>query len=158
MDTIRLLFVVAAHKNWKVYQLDIKSAFLNGILQEEIYVEYPASFVIQGKEDKVYLLKKALYGLKQAPRAWYGRIDVYLISSGFQKILSEATLYVKKINNDVLVISLYVDDLIVTGSNIQQVEEFKQKMMQVFEMTDLGLMSFLLGMEIKQSKEEIFIC
>jgi len=71
MDTIRLLFVVAAHKNWKVYQLDIKSAFLNGILQEEIYVEYPASFVIQGKEDKVYLLKKALYRLKQAPRAWY---------------------------------------------------------------------------------------
>jgi hypothetical protein len=158
MDTIRLLFVVAAHKNWKVYQLDIKSAFLNGILQEEIYVEYPASFVIQGKEDKVYLLKKALYRLKQAPRDWYGKIDDYLISSGFQKSLSEATLYVKKINNDVLIISLYVDDLIVTGSNIQQVEEFKQKMMQVFEMTDLGLMSFFLGMEIKQSKEEIFIC
>jgi hypothetical protein len=81
-----------------------------------------------------------------------------LISSGFQKSLFEATLYVKKINNDVLVISLYVDDLIVTGSNIQQVEEFKQKMMQVFEMTDLGLISFFLGMEIKQSKEEIFIC
>jgi hypothetical protein len=73
--------------------------------------------VIQGKEDKVYLLKKALYRLKQAPRAWYGRIDDYLISSSFQKILSEATLYVKKINNDVLVISLYVDDLLVTGGN-----------------------------------------
>jgi hypothetical protein len=158
MDTIRLLFVVAAHKNRKVYQLDVKSAFLNGILQEEIYVEYPAAFVIQGKEDKVYLLKKALYGLKQAPRAWYGRIDVYLISSGFQKILSEATLYVKKINNDVLIISLYVDDLLVIGSNTQQVEKFKKKMMQVFEMTDLGLMSFFLGMEIKQSKEEIFFC
>ena len=111
--------------------------------------------MIQGKEDKVYLLKKALYRLKQAPRDWYGKIDDYLISSGFQKSLSEATLYVKKINNDVLIISLYVDDLIVTGSNIQQVEEFKQKMMQVFEMTDLGLMSFFLGMEIKQSKEEI---
>jgi len=158
MDTIRLLFVVAAHKNWKVYQLDVKSTFLNGILQEEIYVEYPASFVIQGKEDKVYLLKKVLYRLKQAPRAWYGRIDDYLISSGFQKSLSEAILYVKKINDDVLVISLYVDDLIVTGSNIQQVEEFKQKMMQFFEMTDLGLISFFLGMEIKQSKEEKFIC
>jgi len=80
--------------------------------------------------------------LKQAPRAGYGRIDVYLISSGFQEILSEATLYVKKINNDVLVISLYVDDLLVTESNTQQVEKFKQKMMQVFKMTDLGLMSF----------------
>ena len=155
MDTIRLLFVVAAHKNRKVYQLDVKSAFLNGILQEEIYVEYPAVFVIQGNEDKVYLLKKTLYGLKQAPRAWYGRIDDYLISSSFQKSLSKVTLYVKKINNDVLIISLYVDDLLVTGSNTQQVEEFKQKMIQIFEMTDLGLMSFFLGMEIKQSKEEI---
>jgi hypothetical protein len=69
MDTIRLLLVVAAHRNWKVFQLDVKSAFLNGVLQEEIYVEQPAGFVVQGKADKVYLLKKALYGLKQAPRA-----------------------------------------------------------------------------------------
>jgi hypothetical protein len=68
MDTIRFLFVVATHKNWKVFQLDVKSAFLNGILQEEIYVKQPAGFEIQGKEDKVYLLKKALYELKQAPR------------------------------------------------------------------------------------------
>ena len=109
--------------------------------------------MIQEKEDKVYLLKKALYGLKQAPRAWYDRIDDYLTGSGFQKSLSEATLYVKKNNNDVLVISLYVDDLLVTRSNTQQVEEFKQKMMHVFEMTSLGLVSFFLGMEIKQSKE-----
>jgi hypothetical protein len=87
MDTIRFLFVVAAHRNWKVFQLDDKSAFLNGILQEEIYVEQSAGFVTQGKEDKVYLLKKALYGLQQAPRAWYGRIDDYLTGSGFQKSL-----------------------------------------------------------------------
>jgi hypothetical protein len=158
MDTIRFLFVVAVYKNWKVFQLYVKSAFLNGILQEEIYVEQPAGFVIQGKEDKVYLLKKALYGLKQAPRAWYSRIDDYLTGSGFQKSLSEATLYVKRINDDVLIISLYVDDLLVTGSNTEQVEKFKQNMIQVFEMTDLGFMSFFLGMEIIQSKEEIFIC
>ena len=132
MDTIRFLFAVAAHRNWKVFQLDVKSAFLNGILQEEIYVEQPAGFVTQGKEDKVYLLKKALYGLKQAPRAWYGRIDDYLTDSGFQKSFSEATLYVKRINDDVLIISLYVDDLLVTGSNTVQVAEFKLNMMQVF--------------------------
>jgi len=158
MDTIRLLLAVAAQKNWKVFQLDVKSAFLNGILQEEIYVEQPAGFEIQGKEDKVYLLKKALYGLKQAPRAWYGRIDDYLTGVGFQKSLSEATLYVKSINNDVIIISLYVDDLLVTGSNTEQVEHFKLNMMEVFEMTDLGLMSFFLGMEILQGKDEIFIC
>ena len=158
MDSIRFLLAVAAHRNWKVFQLDVKSAFLNGILQEEIYVEQPAGFVNQGKEDKVYLLKKALYGLKQAPRAWYGRIDDYLTGSGFQKSLSEATLYVKRFNDDVLIISLYVDDLLVTGSNTMQVAEFKLNMMQVFEMTDLGLMKFFLGMEIMQNREEIFIC
>jgi len=152
------LFAVAAHRKWKVFQLDVKSAFLNGILQEEIYVEQPTGFVTQGKEDKVCLLKKALYGLKQAPRAWYGRIDDYLIGSGFQKSLSEATLYVKRINDDILIISLYVDDLLVTGSNTVQVAEFKLNMMQVFEMTDLGLMSVFLGMEIMQNREEIFIC
>lgn len=69
LDTIRLLLAIAAQKGWKVYQLDVKSAFLNGFLQEEIYIEQPEGFVIQGHEDKVYLLKKALYGLKQAPRA-----------------------------------------------------------------------------------------
>ena len=125
MDTIRFLFVVTAYKNWKLFQLDVKSAFLNGILQEEIYVEQTFSFEIQGKEDKVYLFKKALYRLKQALRAWYGRIDDYLTGSGFQKILSEATFYVKRINNDVFIISLYVDDLLVIGSNTEQVEEFK---------------------------------
>ena len=157
MDTIRLLLAVAAHKNWKVFQMDVKSAFLNGDLQEEIYVEQPAGFVVQGEEDKVYMLKKALYGLKQAPRAWYGRIDDYLTGFGFQKSLSESTLYVKKIDDDVLIVSLYVDDLLVTGSNLQQIERFKQDMMQAFEMSDLGLMSFFLGMEIKQSRGVIFI-
>jgi hypothetical protein len=157
MDTIRLLLAVAAHKNWKVFQMDVKSAFLNGDLQEEIYVEQPAGFVVQGEEDKVYMLKKALYGLKQAPRAWYGRIDDYLTGFGFQKSLSELTLYVKKIDDDVLIVSLYVDDLLVTGSNLQQIERFKQDMMQAFEMSDLGLMSFFLGMEIKQSRGVIFI-
>jgi hypothetical protein len=75
----------------------------------------------------------------------------------FSKALFEATLYIKKTNNDNLIISLYVDDLLVTGSNAQQVENFKQKMMQAFEMTDIGLMMFFLGMEINQSKNEIFI-
>ncbi|XP_020263962.1 uncharacterized protein LOC109839911 [Asparagus officinalis] len=106
----------------------------------------------------IYLLKKALYGLKQAPRAWYSRIDVHLLSLGFVKSLSEATLYVKHKDDDILIVSLYVDDLLVTGNNIMLVEEFKQEMMQVFEMTDLGLMTYFLGMEVKQGKNEVFIC
>jgi len=88
LDTIRLLFAFAAQKNWKVYQLDVKSAFLNGFLQEEIYVEQLEGYVKEGEEDKVYLLKKAFYGLKQAPRAWYSRIDEHL-HLGFVKSFSE---------------------------------------------------------------------
>jgi hypothetical protein len=96
------------------------------------------------------LLKKALYGLKQVPKAWYSNINDYLLSFDFQKNLSEANLYVRRKNNsDILIISLYIDDLLVIGSNRQQVEEFKQKMMQAFEMTHLGLMIYFLGMEIK---------
>lgn len=158
LDTIRLILVVVAQKNWRVYQLDVKSAFLNGFLQEEIYVEQPEGFVKKGEEDKVYLLKKALYGLKQAPRAWYNRIDEHLKSLGFGKSLSDSTLYVKHNEADILIISLYVDDLLVTGSNTSLVEKFKQETMEAFEMTDLDVMTFFLGMEIKQDEHEVFIC
>lgn len=131
---------------------------MNGVLQEEIYIEQPEGFVKQGEEAKVYLLKKALYGLKQAPRAWYSRIDAYLLSLGFVKSLSEATLYVKHNDNNILIVSLYVDDLLVTGNNTRLVKEFKQEMMQVFEMLDLGLVTYFLGMEVKQGKNVVFIC
>ena len=153
LDTIRLLLAIAAQKGWKVIQLDVKSAFLNGVLQEEIYMEQPDGFVIQGEEDKVYLLQKALYGLKQALRAWYSRIDDHLMNLGFVKSLSEATLYIKLKDDDILIMSLYVDDLLITGSNELHIEEFKQEMLRVFEMTDLGLMTYFLGMEIKQSNK-----
>jgi len=157
LDTIRLVLAVAAQRGWKVFQLDVKSAFLNGVLQEEIYVEQPEGFVMQGEEDKVYLLKKALYGLKQAPRAWYSRINDHLMSISFVKSLSESTLYVKHTGDNILIVSLYVDDLLVTGDDTRLVEQFKQEMMQAFEMTDLGLMTYFLGIEIKQSDNEVFI-
>ena len=96
----------------------MKSAFLNGFLEEEIYIDQQQGFVVSGKEQMVYRLKKALYGLKQAPRAWYARIDRYLVSLGFQRSLSEPILYVK--NKGVepqLIVSLYVDDLLVIGGD-----------------------------------------
>ena len=158
LDTIRMLLALAAQKKWKIYQLDVKSAFLNGYLEEEIFVEQPEGFAIKGKEEKVYLLKKALYGLRQAPRAWYSRIDTHLLTLGFHKSLSEFTLYIKKIEEDILIVSLYVDDLLVTRSNAGFVNKFKVEMEQVFNMTDLGEMSYFLGMEVHQKQNEIFIC
>lgn len=157
LDTIRLLLAVAAQKGWKVFQLDVKSAFLNGFLKEEIFVEQPDGFVVQGQEDKVYLLKKALYGLKQAPRAWYSRIDDHLISLGFNKSLSEATLYVRSEDTNIIIVSVYVDDLLITGNNQELIDEFKSEMLKEFEMTDLGLMTYFLGLEVRQQENEIFI-
>ena len=123
----------------------VELAFLNGFLQEEIYVEQPEGFVKEGEDDKVYFLKKALYGLKQAPRSWYNKIDEHLLNLGFAKSLVEVTLYIKSEGADILIISLYVDDLFVTGSNTSLVEKLKKEMMEEFEMTNLGLMTFFLG-------------
>ena len=121
-------------------------------------MEQPKGFAIKDKEDKVYQLKKALYGLKQAPRAWYNKINAHLLSLGFKKSQSESTLYIRKINADILIISLYVDDLLVTGSNQCLMDKFKAAMEKVFEMTDLGDMYYFLGMEVHQNQHEIFIC
>ncbi|RVW28113.1 Retrovirus-related Pol polyprotein from transposon RE2 [Vitis vinifera] len=144
------LVVKVAQKDWRMYQLDVKSAFLNGYLQEEIYVEQPEGFMKEEEKDKVYLLKKALYGLKQALRSWYNRIDEHLLNLGFAKSLSESTLYVKHNGAGILIISLYMDDLLVTRNHTSLVEKFKLEMMEVFEMTDLGLMTF--SLEWKSTK------
>ncbi|KAG8497019.1 hypothetical protein CXB51_008248 [Gossypium anomalum] len=158
LDTIRLLFALAAQKQWKVHQLDVKSAFLNGFLKEEIFIEQPEGFEVSGEEHKVYRLKKALYGLKQASRAWYDRIDAYLSRLGFTKSISEPTLYVKKDEKEtLLIVSLYVDDLLVTGSKDELIEDFKKQMQDIFEMTDLVLKTYFLGMEVNQGEQGIFI-
>jgi hypothetical protein len=139
-DTIRLLLALAGQKEWKVYHLDVKSAFLNGILLEEIYIQQPEGFIVTGHEHKVYKLHKALYGLKQAPRAWYSRIDTHLIQLGFKRSENEATLYLKQDEDGLqLVISLYVDDMLVTGSNVKLLAEFKREMHEVFECLILAL-------------------
>ncbi|KAG8492349.1 hypothetical protein CXB51_009664 [Gossypium anomalum] len=145
-------------KQWKIHQLDVKSAFLNGFLKEEIYIEQPDGFKVPGEENKVYRLKKALYGLKQAPRAWYDRIDEYLSRLEFEKSLSEPTLYVKKAKDEtLLIVSVYVDDLLVTGSRTELINDFKTQMKEMFDMTDLGAMTYFLGMEVNQSNRGIFI-
>eukprot|EP00253_Pinus_taeda_P024371 PITA_24371 len=96
METIRIVLSIATQHKWKIYQMDFKSAFLNGVLKEEVYVEQPPGYEVDGQEHKVCKLKKALYGMKQAPRAWYSRIDAYLIENGFDKCDGEPTLCIKE--------------------------------------------------------------
>ncbi|KAI5336309.1 hypothetical protein L3X38_015576 [Prunus dulcis] len=155
LDTIRTLIALAAQKKWNLYQLNVKSAFLNGVLKEEVYVEQPQGFMKENKEIRVYKLNKALYGLKQAPRAWYDEIDSYFNKAGFKKSPSEATLYVKTSEGaGILIVSLYVDDIVYTGSCPKLLEEFKNDMMQHYEMTDLGPLYHFLGMVCKEDDSE----
>jgi hypothetical protein len=106
----------------------------------------------------VYKLKKSLYGLKQAPRAWYSKIEAYFSCQNFEKCSHEHTLFVKYApNRKILIVSLYVDDLIYTGNDVDMMHEFKQSMMKEFAMTDLGKMKYFLGIEVNQSEKGIFI-
>ena len=146
MDTIRMLIALAAQRSWLIYQLDVKSAFLHRELSEDLFVEQPKGYEQKGNEHKVYKLHKALYGLKQAPRAWFSRIETYFTHEGFQKCISEQTLFVKQISGGkILIVSVYVDDLIFTRDDEQMMLEFKKSMMKVFDMTGLGKMRFFLG-------------
>ncbi|KAI3474555.1 hypothetical protein Pfo_029476 [Paulownia fortunei] len=111
-------------------------------------IKQPPGFIVKRQEKKVLKLKKALYGLLQAPRAWYSKVDSDFISQGFRRSCSEPTLYIKcQSTSEILILELYVDDLIVTGSNAASISSFKQDMMSSFQMRDLGLMNYFLGME-----------
>ncbi|KAE8729726.1 hypothetical protein F3Y22_tig00003403pilonHSYRG00088 [Hibiscus syriacus] len=138
-----------SQNKWKIQQMDLKYAFLNGVLEEEVYIQQPSGSEVKGHEDKVLMLKKALYGLKQAPRACNSRIDKYFQENGFNKCPYEHALYIKIKDEDILIVCLYVDDLIFTGSNPSMFIEFKDVMMKEFEMIDMGLMEYYLGIEFK---------
>ena len=136
--------------------MDVKIAFLNVIIEEEVYIEQPRGFVIHGKESHVCRLKKALYCLKQAPRAWYGRIDGFLMKLGFTKSTADSNLYYKVVDGHTLILVLYVDDLFLTGAE-KLIKWCKQQLAFEFEMKDLGLMHYFLGLEVWQLKDEIFL-
>jgi hypothetical protein len=117
LDSVRLFIAFAAHEVWEVHHMDVKSTFLNGDLQEEVYVEQPVGFIVASKEHEVFKLKKALYGLHQAPQAWNVKLDDTLLSIGFWRTPLEYAIYVRRNGNLQLVVGVYVDDLIITDSD-----------------------------------------
>ena len=136
--------------------MNVKSAFINGFSEEEVYVEQSSRYEIMGHENKIYKLKKALYGLKQAPRVWYRRIGSYLLQNGFNRCNNEPTKYTKlNEQGEILIVCLYVDDLIIMGD--LPIDMFKSAMKQELKMTNLGLMKYFLGIEVKQNENGIFI-
>jgi hypothetical protein len=114
--SIGTIIAIGAKMVWHIHHMDVKTAFLNGFIEEEVYIEQPQGFEVSDKETHVCLLRKALYGLNQAPRAWYSRIDTYLLQMGFEKSDVDSNLYFIIRGEDTLILILYVDDLFITGA------------------------------------------
>jgi hypothetical protein len=155
MESVRLLFALAVQEGWRVHHMDAKSVFLNGNLKEEVYVHQPPGFTIPGKEGKVLCLRKALYGLRQTPRAWNGKLDSTLKGMGFRQSPHEATIYRRGNGGNTLLVGVYVDDLVITGTKNADVVAFKEEMNATFQMSDLGLLSFYLWIEVHQGDSRI---
>ncbi|KAJ9536171.1 hypothetical protein OSB04_un000651 [Centaurea solstitialis] len=157
IEAIRIFLAYAAHKNIKVFQMDVKSAFLNGVLHEEVYIEQPEGFVDPDFPDHVCILDKALYGLKQAPRAWYETLTNHLLSKGFKRGTIDTTLFLKKEGDDLLLVQIYVDDIIFGSTNPELCTKFSKIMETEFEMSMMGELNFFLGIQVKQNPDGIFI-
>jgi hypothetical protein len=153
---IKTIIALVAKMKWKLHQMDIKTTFLNGVIEEEVYIEKPQGFEVEDRKSLVCKLKKALYGLKQAPKAWYGRIDSFLTSLGFTKSKVDSNLYFKVMNDELVILLLYVDDLFLTREE-NLITDYKKRLTSEFEMKDLGLMHYFLGLEVGQSPERIFL-
>jgi hypothetical protein len=148
MKSVRLL-ALAAQEGWCVHHMNVKSVFLNDDLKEEVYVHPSPRFVIPGKEGKVLRLRKALYGLRQALRAWNAKLDSTLKGMDFGQSLHEAAIYRWGNGENALLVGVYIDDLVITGTKVAEVAAFKEEMNATFQMSDLGPLSYL-GIEVHQ--------
>ncbi|GJV69233.1 retrovirus-related pol polyprotein from transposon TNT 1-94 [Tanacetum coccineum] len=156
LESIRILLAYACALDFKLFQMDVKSAFLNGFINEEVYVAQPPGFIDFEKPDHVYKLKKALYGLKQAPKAWYDRLKAFLIKHEYKMGMVDNTLFTKKKSSNLIIVQIYVDDIIFGLTCQDMCDEFAKIMHDEFEMSMMGELNFFLGLQIKQMEDGIF--
>jgi hypothetical protein len=152
-----MLLVYAIHHGFKLYQIDVNSAFLNDPIKEEVYVEQSPSFESEGYPNHIYKFHKTLYELKQAPRAWYEWLRNFLIENSFRISKSDSTLFIRKMGKDLFVYQIYVDDIIFDFTNKSFCDGFSKIMMDRFEISMMGFLTFFLRFQIKQVKEGTFI-
>jgi hypothetical protein len=157
LEAIRILLAFFVAKGFKLYQKDVKSAFLNGVLEEEVFVRQPPGFESEKYTHRVYKLRKAMYGLNQAPRAWYGSLRWFLFETGFEMGKVDQTLFLLRQGRDILIVQVYMDDIVFGGSSNSLVARFADDMSREFEMSMSGELQFFLGLQIKQSKEGTFV-
>ncbi|GJZ14692.1 retrovirus-related pol polyprotein from transposon TNT 1-94 [Tanacetum coccineum] len=156
LESIRILLAYACALDFKLYQMDVKSAFLNGFINEEVYVAQPPGFIDFAKPNYVYRLKKALYGLKQAPKAWYDRLKAFLIKHDYSMGMVDNTLFTKKKDSNLIIVQIYVDDIIFGSTCQEMCDDFAKIMHDEFEMSMMGELNFFLGLQIKQLDDGIF--
>ncbi|GJR87896.1 putative ribonuclease H-like domain-containing protein [Tanacetum coccineum] len=157
IEAIRLFLAYASFKDFVVYQMDVKSAFLYGKIEEEVYVCQPPGFEDPDFPDRVYKVEKALYGLHQAPRAWYETLSTYLLDNGFQRGKIDKTLFIKRHKGDILLVQVYVDDIIFGSTKKELCNAFEKLMHEKFQMSSMGELTFFLGLQVQQKKDGIFI-
>ncbi|GJX72065.1 retrovirus-related pol polyprotein from transposon TNT 1-94, partial [Tanacetum coccineum] len=157
LEVVRIFMAYEAHKNFPIFQMDVKTAFLNGPLKEEVFVQQPDGFVDPDFPNHVYRLKKALYGLKQAPRAWYDKLSSFLIEHHFIKGIVDPILFTRRHGDDILFVQIYVDDIIFGSTKLVFAKRFEKLMKDNFEMSMIGEMKFFLGLQVHQSPWGIFI-
>jgi hypothetical protein len=152
-----ILLPFATSKGFKLYQMDVKSAFLIGVIQDEVFVRQPPSFENPKYPNRVYKLSKALCGLKQAPRAWYARLKTFLLEHRYIMGSLDKTLLTLKHGNDILLVQIYVNDIIFSGSSHMLESSFQEMIEKEFQMSMMGELTFFLGLQVKQTKEGTFV-
>ncbi|KAM1862094.1 hypothetical protein ACFX14_002598 [Malus domestica] len=147
MNTIHVLISLAANLNWPLKQFDVKNVFLHGYLEEEVYMDFPPGYNARAKTG-LCRLRKSLYGLKQSPRAWFGRFTQIMRRIGYYQSHSDHTLFVKRGSGKVIALMIYVDDMIITGDDLEEMVKLEQNLAAKFEMKSLGDLKYFLGMEV----------
>ena len=154
---IRMVLAIAALRNLEIHQMDVKTAFLNGDLDEEIYMEQPEGFVAPGQEKKVCKLVKSLYGLKQALKQWHQKFDRVVLANGFKINECDKCIYVKNTVNGYVILCLYVDDMLIVGSDDEMIKSTKAMLSTRFDMKDMGLADVILGVKILRTSDGLVL-
>nr|GEV86509.1 copia protein [Tanacetum cinerariifolium] len=157
LESISILLAYACALDFKLFQIDVKSAFLNGFINEEVYMAQPPGFIDFEKPDHVYEFKKALYGLKQAPKAWYGRLKAFLIKHKYKIGMVDNTLFTKKKSSNLIIVQIYVDEIIFGSTCQDMCDEFVKIMNDEFEMSMMGELNFFFELQIKQMEDAEYV-
>jgi hypothetical protein len=158
LSSVHTLIAVSASRHWPLFQMDMKNAFLNGELTEEVYMQLPPGFSQPlGFSHKVCCLRRALYGLKQAPRAWFAKFSSTISQHGFSASSYDSALFFRYSDHGITILLLYVDDMIITGDDVQGIQDLKHFLGQHFEMKDLGPLSYFLGLEVSSSSDGYYL-